>query len=65
MFAGVAQLADAMHSKCIVLTDMWVRIPPPAQTIENRVEMLGFLFVCRTCRVRVIIESFEVVILEV
>lgn len=33
--ARVAQLADAMHSKCIVLRDMWVRVPPRAPTAAS------------------------------
>lgn len=30
--AGVAELADAVDSKSTVLTDLWVRPPPPAPT---------------------------------
>ena len=31
MQAGVAELADARDSNSRVLTDLWVRFPPPAQ----------------------------------
>lgn len=32
--AGVLKLVDRMVSKTIVLTGMWVRVPPPAPSEE-------------------------------
>ena len=37
--AGVAELADARDSNSRVLTDLWVRFPPPAQLTQGRSPM--------------------------
>ena len=40
--AGVAELADARDSNSRVLTDLWVRFPPPAPTIKTPKAFLLF-----------------------
>ena len=46
-------MADAMDSKSIVLTGVWVQIPPPAPSIQlSQTSRLTFLFIIWTviCR---------------
>ena len=37
--AGVVELVDAIDSKSITVTCVWVRVPPPAPNYKNRISI--------------------------